>query len=295
MWLLPRLTRSQLSRSRRSKKTDAPEADGTSRSMHPVAGIMRYVLDDPRSQFSQTLEGIKIDLDQSLPDKRSKLIGVASALSDEGSSTVAKNLASLMAGTGAKTLLIDGDLRGRELSKLLAPNAQRGLVEAARANLAAGIGAKTLSGDIGGRSLGNALALVVKAQEPVAEPLQEFLFEEPGSGLRFLPSVDTDAVTFTANFLTSLGMKSVLERAKQDFDYVLVDLPPIISSLDVRAIAPRLDAIILVVSWGKTPRSVPSRMLQNEAEIREKCLGVVLNKVDWKKLERFEPVDRVLN
>ena len=74
-----------------------------------------------------------------LPDKRSKLIGVASALSDEGSSTVAKNLASLMAGTGAKTLLIDGDLRGRALSKLLAPNAQRGLVEAARANLIAGI------------------------------------------------------------------------------------------------------------------------------------------------------------
>ena len=215
-------------------------------------------------------------------------------LSDEGSSTVAKNLASLIAGTGAKTLLIDGDLRGRELSKLLAPNAQRGLVEAAQANLI-GTGAKTLSGDSGGRSLANALALVMAAQEPVAEPLQELLFEEPGSGLRFLPSVDTDAVTFTANFLTSLGMKSVLERAKQDFAYVLVDLPPIISSLDVRAIAPRLDALILVISWGKTPRSVPSRMLQNETEIREKCLGVVVNKVDWKKLERFEPVDRVLN
>ena len=103
--------------------------------------------------------------------------------------------------------------------------------------------------------------VVEAAQEPVAEPLQELLFEEPGSGLRFLPSVDTDAVTFTANFLTSLGMKSVLERATQDFAYVLVDLPPIVSSLDVRAIAPRLDAIILVVSWGKTPRSVPSRML----------------------------------
>ena len=132
VWLLPRLTRLQFwLRSR----PDAPETDGTSRLIHPVAGIMGYVLDDPRSQFSQTLEGIKIDLDQSLPDKRSKLIGVASALSDEGSSTVAKNLASLIAGTGAKTLLIDGDLRGRELSKLLAPNAQRGLVEAAQANL----------------------------------------------------------------------------------------------------------------------------------------------------------------
>ena len=156
VWLLPRLTRSQLSR--RRSKPNAPETDGALRSMHPIAGIMRYVLDDPRSQFSQTLEAIKIDLDQSLPDKRSKLIGVASALSDEGSSTVAKNLASLIAGTGAKTLLIDGDLRGRELSKLLAPNAQRGLVEAAQANLITGTGAKTLSGDLGGRSLGNALA-----------------------------------------------------------------------------------------------------------------------------------------
>ena len=137
--------------------------------------------------------------------------------------------------------------------------------------------------------------MAMEVQEPAAEPLQEFLFEEPGSGLRFLPVVDADAVTFTANFLTSLGTKSVLERAKQDFEYVLVDLPPIISFLDVRAIAPRLDAIILVVSWGKTPRSVPSRMLDDEAEIREKCLGVVVNKVDWKKLERFEPVDRILN
>jgi succinoglycan biosynthesis transport protein ExoP len=83
-------------------------------------------------------------------------------------------------------------------------------------------------------------------------------------------------------------MKKLLRTAEKNFDYVILDLPPIGVVVDVRAIAPMLEAFVLVTEWGRTIRKAVRTSLSSERGIREKLLGVVLNKVDADKLRRYE-------
>ncbi|HZV21992.1 MAG TPA: GNVR domain-containing protein, partial [Hyphomicrobiales bacterium] len=91
--------------------------------------LFRYVLENPRSDFAETIQAAKLSADLALPDKPTKVIGVVSALPNEGKSVVSKNLASHMAALRFPTLLIDADLRGREITTNLLPEGAQGLVE----------------------------------------------------------------------------------------------------------------------------------------------------------------------
>ncbi|TGV81796.1 adenylyl-sulfate kinase, partial [Mesorhizobium sp. M2D.F.Ca.ET.145.01.1.1] len=91
---------------------------------------MRVRIDAPASMFSETLRSAKIAFDVVMEGQGSRVIGVISVLPGEGKSTVAANLAGLLAANGARTLLIDGDLRNPGLSRSLGMEAEQGLMEA---------------------------------------------------------------------------------------------------------------------------------------------------------------------
>lgn len=84
-----------------------------------------------------------------------------------------------------------------------------------------------------------------------------------------------------------MGMTQVLATATQNFDYVVLDLPPLGPVVDARAIASKVDGFVFVVEWGKTARKVVRQTLATEPLIAEKCLGVVLNKVDTEKMRLY--------
>jgi polysaccharide biosynthesis transport protein len=214
---------------------------------------LRHVVESPNSDFTLAMEAIKIELDRRLPHGR-RVIGVVSALHEEGRMTVAKNLASLIALCGSRTLLIDGDIRGSGLTSRIASDAGPGLLELARDT----------------------------------SRFDEIVLTEPGSNLRFLPIGSQGAMLQTAAFLASSGMASVLSKAAMEFPYIVIDLPPITTSNDFHAIAPKLDAILLVIDWGTTPRSVIEDVLNDEPDLREKFLGVVACNADPNQLSRFQ-------
>jgi polysaccharide biosynthesis transport protein len=216
--------------------------------------IMRQAVDHPLSNFAETLRAIKIAADLTLAGRMPRTIGVVSALPGEGKSTVAKNLASLLAHQGARTILIDADLRNPGLTRSVAPKAGAGLLQAV----------------LDGR------------------PLKELLLHEEDSKLAVLPVVLQRRLPHASEFLASPGMKSVLKQAEQDFDWIILDLPPLGPVLDARAIASQVDGFVLVVEWGRTARRLVRTALQADRQIRDKCLGVVLNKVDMKELKMYE-------
>lgn len=92
--------------------------------------LSRYVVDHPFSRFAETLRNIKVSIDVARLTREIKVIGIVSSLPKEGKTTVAANFAQLVALTGHRTVLIDGDLHTRSLTRELAPNAKSGLVEA---------------------------------------------------------------------------------------------------------------------------------------------------------------------
>lgn len=251
VWMLPQIDVGQ------ARKTARPAAAPDAGNLNVPGSALTYVLDNPRSHFAQTLQSIKIALDLERPGKRSKLVGVASLLPGEGKTTIAKNLASLLAQMGSKTLLIDADLIGCGLTQGAMPLVRRGILDAARDG--------TLS--------------------------QDDLVYEIASGLNMLPAPTQEDISHTASFLTSPGMSAVLRQAEDNFNYVLLDLPPFGLCADVHAIASQLDALIVIVEWGQTERKHLREALEAEPAIAEKCIGIVINKINWNKQRHYESFD----
>ncbi|TGW04529.1 chain-length determining protein, partial [Mesorhizobium sp. M2D.F.Ca.ET.145.01.1.1] len=91
----------------------------------------------------------------------------------------------------------------------------------------------------------------------------------------------------TSELLSSAGMRRFIENAKETFEYIVVDLPPLGPVVDAKAFAPLVDGFVLVTEWGRTPRAMVRSMLESEPYVANKIVGAVLNKVDLKKLAKY--------
>jgi succinoglycan biosynthesis transport protein ExoP len=120
------------------------------------------------------------------------------------------------------------------------------------------------------------------------EDPRNVLLTEPDSGLVFIPSVLKDRVTHTSELLSSRSMKKLLDDLSPQFDFIIVDLPPLGPVIDAKAAAKFFDAFVFVVEWGATAREVVASTLATEPQITEKCTGVLLNKVDMPMLARYQ-------
>ncbi|UCI31337.1 polysaccharide biosynthesis tyrosine autokinase [Mesorhizobium sp. B4-1-4] len=214
---------------------------------------MRVSVDAPASMFAETLRSAKIAFDVVLEGQGSRVIGVISVLPGEGKSTVAANLAGLLAANGARTLLIDGDLRNPGLSRGLGMEADQGLMEA------------VVSGQTW-QSVGK-----IDRQTKLA----------------IIPAASRGHFSHTSELLSSAGMRRFIENAKETFEYIVVDLPPLGPVVDAKAFAPLVDGFVLVTEWGRTPRAMVRSMLESEPYVANKIVGMVLNKVDLKKLAKY--------
>jgi succinoglycan biosynthesis transport protein ExoP len=218
--------------------------------------IEEFVIDAPFSRFAETLRDLKamISIAQ-LVDRGVKVIGVVSSVPNEGKTTVAANLAALMVATSrARTLIIDSDVHLRRLTAKLAPDAHDGLIEA------------------------------------LADPRQlaAFVHHRPNSGLDVLPCPLQARLPNAAELLGSPQMGHLLVAAREAYDYIVIEIAPIMSVVDIKMIERFIDAFVFVVEWGQTRRSLVLEALSEAQAIRERLLGIVLNKVDESALRTIE-------
>jgi succinoglycan biosynthesis transport protein ExoP len=214
---------------------------------------MRYAVDEPLSGFAETLRSVKVAADITLQGEDGKIIGVASTLPGEGKSITAANFGGLLVRQGKKALLIDADIRNPGLTRRIAPHAEQGLVD----NL------------LNGTSF------------------HDLLLEGTDRGLHFLPCPTKNRIPHTADLLASSAMEMLLRDAAREYDYIIIDCPPLNPLVDIRAAAKNFDAFLYVVEWGRTPRSLVRNALTAEVQVYDRCLGVVLTKVDMDKLGAY--------
>jgi succinoglycan biosynthesis transport protein ExoP len=212
-----------------------------------------YVKRAPFSIAAETIRAVKIAADQSRGGQGARVIGVVSSVPGEGKSTLAANLAFLVAHTGASVLLLDGDLRNPTLSRRLAPDARVGL-----ANLLEG-----------------------------SESLEGVRRKDPSLPLDFVPAPSGAQLAHTNEAIGSARMRSFLDDALANYDYIVVDLPPLLPVVDVRVAAHLIDAFLLVIEWGSTPREVVLDALSSVPAVQAKLLGTVLNKARLARLSRY--------
>jgi polysaccharide biosynthesis transport protein len=171
-------------------------------------------------------------------------LGIVSAHSGEGKTTLAVNLAKSMADAGMRVLLVDADLHGLSLTKELAPEANRGLSEA----------------------LAGAFALA--DLEPV-----------PGLGFPVLRQSLDRFYRRPADVLSSRRMREMLDAARSEFDYIVLDLPAVLEHVDACAAANQIDLFLLVAEWGRTKIADLEAVSARCDQIAERIVGVFVNKV----------------
>jgi capsular exopolysaccharide synthesis family protein len=197
---------------------------------------------------------MKVAIDLHPSQHSTKVVAFVSALPGEGKTTVAGNFAASLARGNARTLLIDADLRNPSLTKLLGYQNAPGLVNLVSEQL-------------------NIEDVVVKDKK--------FRFD-------FLPASARIKPPNSSDILTSKNMKALLDACRKQYQYVIVDMPPILPVVDVKASANMFDGFIQVVEWGKTSIDEVGKAVSASPILSERLLGVVLNKTDETAMRRFE-------
>jgi succinoglycan biosynthesis transport protein ExoP len=218
-----------------------------------VANAFRQINEvAPFSATAEALRYIKVAID--LNPSGGKVVGIVSALPGEGKTTVAAACAAFVARSGARTLLIDADLRNPSMTNTLGYGDKPGLLEL-----------------VGGE-----------------RPFDDLVISDSKYKFDFLPAPTRMKPSNSSDILNSQAMKQTLKSAKSNYDYVFVDLPPILPVVDVKATAHLYDTFVLVVEWGSTSKDDLVKAVAATPILSERLLGAVLNKVDEAVMRRIE-------
>jgi protein-tyrosine kinase len=246
---------------------EMPQSDGVSAARAPLASLPGSRGDDitaDRSPYGAVLKQIdprlseKVIADENMAgmsreqyrrlagvlhdaqvNKGLKVVMVASAVPAEGKTLTASNLALTLSESYRKrVLLVDGDLRRPAIHQVFRINASSGLSD--------GLAARRDS------------KLLVRHISPY---------------LTVLPAGRPDPDPMAA--LISDRMRQLIDEAREAFDWVIIDTPPLLLLPDAHLLASIADGVVLVVRAESTPHALVKRA--REAIGRARILGVVLN------------------
>jgi len=200
---------------------------------------------NPRSPVAEAYRQLRTNIQFSSLDKPIKTLLVTSSSPEEGKSTTLANLAITIAQTGSSVVLVDCDLRRPTIHELF--------------------------------GLQNTAGLTTMM---VDTSLKRFPFQESGvPNLRVLPSGPLPPNP--SELLGSRRMIEVIEQLKEEADYVLFDSPPVIAVTDAAVLATKVDAVLLVVSAGKTKRDLAQKARLLLDKVNANLIGAVLNNVKF--------------
>jgi Mrp family chromosome partitioning ATPase len=170
-----------------------------------------------------------------------RLLTVTSTRPGEGKSSLALSLARSAARAGERVLLVDCDLRRRNLSRIMGAAEVRGL-----ADLLAG------EGDTAG-----------------------LIRPDGRSGLVFLPA----GLSGAGRRIDGLAGKISAEGWRRDYDLIVLDAPPVLASADALLLAEMADGILLCLHWNCTPRRLAAQARRLLGPQAGRSVGVVLTRI----------------
>ncbi|MFB3905234.1 MAG: GumC family protein [Acidobacteriota bacterium] len=177
-------------------------------------------------------------------DKPPRRILVTSAMPGEGKTTTAINTAIVLAQTGARTLLVDLDMRKPEVGRKFGVNGGQGM-------------SIFLSGN---------------------SDLSSQILETPYSDLYVIPAGPVPPNP--AELVGSPRWQKALKLLSDYFDYIVIDSPPVLSVADPIIISTQVDGVVLVVLAGKTAREAVRKARNAVQNVGASVLGAMINNVD---------------
>jgi capsular exopolysaccharide synthesis family protein len=201
------------------------------------------VLHDPSSRVAEAFRTLRTALLFSGP-AQPRVIVVTSARPGEGKTVATLNLATSLAQSGARVVLVEADLRHPRCHRVLRVGNARGL-------------STYLAGET------DDLAAVIRRIAP--------------EGLFFLPAGPPRR--HPADLLGSRRMVAGLRELAEGFDFVVVDTPPALPVTDPVVLGRMADGVVLVVKGNATPRQLVHRVHERLVQAGAQLLGVIVNDV----------------
>ncbi|OHE44440.1 MAG: hypothetical protein A3K26_07495 [Tenericutes bacterium RIFOXYA12_FULL_35_10] len=202
--------------------------------------------EQPLSYTAESFQKVIINLDYANIDGKIKLVQFTSTLASEGKSTFVSNLAFLLGQKDKKVILIDLDLRKPKMQRVFNVPNKNGLTD-------------YLSGKI--------------SYEELIQHSADFDFDFIVAG---------EKTTAVVNVLESAKMKELIVKLREQYDYVLLDTPPVIAVSDALYVARNADGVVFIVAQGVAKKTLVKEAIQNLKNNNVHVIGTVLTQVSLK-------------
>jgi len=210
----------------------------------------RYILTNPHSEFTEAINHIRTGVLFSNLDKSIKSVLVTSAQSGDGKTTLAINLALSFSKMG-RTLLLDADLRHPDIRRITGIKKGSGL-----------------SDWITGKKL-----------------KQCCIEDKESSNLVIMTTGELSPTPL--ELLSSNKFKNKFSTLKEQFDYVVIDSPPVLPVSDALVVGQLVDSVILAIKFDGTTFFHAKEALKRLRHSGIEPLGAVMNMVDLDKIKKY--------
>ena len=200
----------------------------------------------PKSVAAEAYRSLRTNIQYSSFDNKYQTLVVTSANPGEGKTTVAGNLALVLAQGESKVLLVDCDMRRPSIHKLFKISNTYGISDLLVGN---------------------------KKLESVANKYNDNLSIVPAGKIPPNP----------AEMLASKAMTAFLEEMKNYFDYIVLDTPPLQAVTDAQVLSTKVDGSLIVVRAGVTKKEAINNAVSIIKKVKGNIIGTVLNVAETKK------------
>ncbi len=217
----------------------ASEIDEEFANISPIVATLH----DGHSRFAESFRGVRTALQFSNSRSSNRVIQITSPLPGDGKSTIAANLAALTAKSGKRVLIVDADMRRPQVHKIFGQDVEHGLAD-------------ILAGTM---------------------EIPDVIKESGVDGLSVMTA--GFAPENPAELLTRVTFEETLALLKEDYDFVIVDTPPILAVSDPCIISTRVDGVILAMQMRKGVRQIAAKAKEIFDGVDSNLIGVVVNGV----------------
>jgi polysaccharide biosynthesis transport protein len=172
----------------------------------------------PHSSFSNRIKALRANVHRRKGRRKSLALGILSTQSGEGTSQLVYNFATLLTTLGEKVLIVDTDLFNRTLSEKFTSGCEYGILDILD----------------GSQNLDDVIWLGSKTAPDI------------------LPITECGEVLVSYGVLTSWKMESLLVELREQYDYIVVDMPPLNPVVEGVEISSMLDEVLMVAKWRST-------------------------------------------
>jgi succinoglycan biosynthesis transport protein ExoP len=204
---------------------------------HPAG----YLVDMPMSAFAESFRALRSRIMMSGQSTVGGVVAVTSAIPGDGKTTTSLCLARACAMAGHRVIVIDCDLRRRSLNAVLGVTPTSGILQ-------------VLKGEAHWRSV---------------------LHDDPATGAQLLPAAPG---SFTAkDVFGSKDMERLIGELRQEYDWIILDCPPVLAVVETRTLARLADKTVIIVRPEKTPRSALKETVENLGFAGANVIGAAMN------------------